>query len=248
MRLLFHPILRWLIPPAAILFIVIGTINTDRPRRGLIMSVAAPVVRANPRMYDWFGSEHILFYVDVDQTLQAAKIESGFASSALNWNTVVAVFTMHNGRERRFGLFYSPIVMKSYGTKLQWVSKGEYAAEDLENTISKYRQVWTSPETATAHEATLFNRSELDLTSVITSNPAITSKPNKVLIIDPIHLLGELWFLLLLPRWLFTLIYARKLWPKHDSSRCPACNYPTLNLPTSTCPECGTALPSPREP
>ncbi|GAB5497673.1 MAG: hypothetical protein Phyf2KO_27530 [Phycisphaerales bacterium] len=63
-----------------------------------------------------------------------------------------------------------------------------------------------------------------------------------------VYLAAELAYLLLLAWWLLTLIYARKLWPKYDGSHCPTCKYPTLNLPTTTCPECGTALPSPREP
>lgn len=71
---------------------------------------------------------------------------------------------------------------------------------------------------------------------------------NQYLTVHTPLLLTELAYYAVFGWWLLTLIYARKLWPKHYGSHCPTCKYPTLNLPTTTCPECGTALPSPREP
>ncbi len=95
------------------------------------------------------------------------------------------------------------------------------------------------------------------------NDPPFSGLSQTVTRIKPLLLLHDCIFLVFLLMWLSSAMlipwwgvwsWLSSLFPNPPPKQfvrpdcCPACNYPTLNLPSNICPECGTALPSPREP
>jgi hypothetical protein len=250
-RLLVHPTLKVLLPLVLVLWL--GSVanvyyHTDR---GFLADITADLIPSQGRATNPSGVEYLRFYLLSDDSIGvASKSHTAEILSVLN-GKVIALSKHDPGSTRYHGLVYTPIRSRKFHSSITWtppsLENNPLTVSDLEAAMEPYREMWRGPA-VTSDEIFELEHSGLLRSSIIGLQLPLVQPSTTKWKIDPGHLAGELAYYATFIWWIITLIYARKLWPKPDDTRCPNCRYETAGLTTQTCPECGKDLPSPREP
>lgn len=244
-RWLVHPVLRILIPVLLITWFAVLVDEDLNFNHGILTNTVSSRI-AGKATYNWSSYGGALFFVDADGVLD---VKSDFRPTSQFGSKFYIAYVSHTTHgDGAYGLIYSPLQRRASNTQIVWNTKSlyDFNTNDLDATIATYVDIWRNPS-ATSEERAKLKMSGLANSNILnTGHPLSTSsKPTWSLI--PLLLIYELTYYAVFIWWLITLIYARKVWPKPDSTRCPKCSYSTAGLTTQICPECGTALPSPRE-
>ena len=181
-----------------------------------------------------------------DGSFNIATPYSDIGQEQLNAGNVFATVQFDRRFRRAFGVVYTPLRRQTVGAEITWTKDfprtTPNTVEELESAVAHYRSIYWNPSITDEEMRYLSNTGLVRSVFMRTSLPLVMQS-RTLWSIETTPLIGDLAFLSLIPWWLLTLRYARRVWPKPDGSRCPSCNYPTAGLTAPTCPECGKISP-----
>lgn len=145
-----------------------------------------------------------------------------------------------------FGVVVEPVVRNRTHQHIRWELRrapSNVTVDDISIAIESVFNQMDDPALSDAELGLLFDRG-LYYTRIV--NPGEPLEFDRVRYdLDYLMLGTEAAYLAFGSWWMLVFIYARKVWPKPDGSRCPSCGYELAGLVSPVCPECGKPLPLP---
>lgn len=244
-RLPLHPIFRFLLPVTLLVWLYLVAANPAAHLRGIVVRYTGEQIGLPTKSAPAPKSEKIYFYISTDGSIDAFGTETLTNDFWLLGYRLLATNTyVHSSREH-FGLIYAPIRSNTKHSTVTWskniIQPNPYTTDDLEAALTPFRDVWQ--EIGLSNDDIFYlHEHKLGDSSILGLRLPLVQPRNTSWSINLKQAAYELAYYAAFAWWLLTLMYARKLSPKRDNTRCPNCSYPTTGLTTQICPECGNTI------